>query len=121
MLNLFSKMSKINYRRQNKTGTGSELRGACPAFVPPDIQASRAEIGEKVVEEKVVSRYKRFARSFRSMSPRNFDDTSNVKFLKSRPDQEKNSMARCFYSLIKYALPFLLGPRGFLPLLKKTT
>ncbi len=30
------------------------------------------------------SRYKRFARSYRSMNPRNFGDTSDVKFLKSR-------------------------------------
>ncbi len=30
------------------------------------------------------SRCKRFARSFRSMNPRNFGDASNVKFLKSR-------------------------------------
>ena len=28
------------------------------------------------------SRYKRFARSYRSMNPRNFGDTSDVKFLK---------------------------------------
>ena len=27
-------MSKITCRRQNKTGNGSELRGACLAFVP---------------------------------------------------------------------------------------
>ena len=30
------------------------------------------------------SRYKRFARSYRSMNPRTFGDTSDVKFLKRR-------------------------------------
>ena len=33
------------------------------------------------------SRCKRFARSYRSMNPRNFGDTSDVKFLKSRKSQ----------------------------------
>ena len=39
---------------------------------------------ELVVEAKVVSRCKRFARSFRSMNPRNFRDTFDVKFLKRK-------------------------------------
>jgi VIT1/CCC1 family predicted Fe2+/Mn2+ transporter len=41
--------------------------------------------GDKVAREivlKVVSRRRRFAKNFRSMARRNFDDTSNVKFLK---------------------------------------
>ena len=39
--------------------------------------------------EKVVSRYKRFARSYRSMNPTNFSDTPNVKFLKCRQFYEE--------------------------------
>ena len=34
--------------------------------------------------EDFKSRYKRFAKSFRSMNPRNFGATYNVKFLKRR-------------------------------------
>ena len=45
---IHSKMSKINCRRQNKTGTGSELRGACPAFVP----ANQAESARKLMKRK---------------------------------------------------------------------
>jgi len=43
----------------------------------------RAEAAESGFE-KVVSRYKRFVRSYRSLNPRNFARISDVKFLKSR-------------------------------------
>ncbi|MEI8021269.1 MAG: hypothetical protein WCH39_23885, partial [Schlesneria sp.] len=62
-----------------------------PAEIENALRLRAAAVGQDVetfvrtvVTESLESRYKRFARSYRSMNPRNFGDTSDVKFLKSR-------------------------------------
>jgi len=61
-----------------------------PAEIENALRLRAAAVGQDVetfvrtvVTESLESRYKRFARSYRSMNPRNFGDTSDVKFLKS--------------------------------------
>ena len=67
---------------QNLVSKFDRLRVSSPLAIPA--RKPGALKRQKAGEEKVESRYKRFARSYRSMHPRNFAAISDAKFLKSR-------------------------------------